>query len=251
MILYFSGTGNSQHLAQLIAQHLGDSVHNAADFIKQEKHPDFSSEKPYVFVAPTYAWRIPRVFENWIAACKFQGSKKAYFILTCGGEIGAAGSHLAKFAEQAGFIHMGTARVVMPENYLIMFEPTAKEEDRAIISAAEMQAAALCKQISQHIPFEKDKIPLLGHLKSGIINNCFYTYYVGAKKFFTTDACISCGKCVEYCMMNNIALKDGKPIWGDHCTHCLACICKCPTEAIEYGKNTAGKRRYVFRRDLP
>ena len=36
--------------------------------------------------------------------------------------------------------------------------------------------------------------------------------------------------------MNNIVFENGKPIWGNQCTHCMACICYCSTEAIEYGK---------------
>ena len=43
----------------------------------------------------------------------------------------------------------------------------------------------------------------------------------------------------------NIKLKDGKPAWGSECTQCMACICYCPVSAIEYGKATIGKDRYL------
>ena len=33
---------------------------------------------------------------------------------------------------------------------------------------------------------------------------------------------------------------------GKNCTHCMACICYCPKEAIEYGKKSKGKPRYHF-----
>ena len=46
--------------------------------------------------------------------------------------------------------------------------------------------------------------------------------------------------------MNNIRLQNGKPLWGGRCTHCMACIGYCPTEAIEYGKKSVGKPRYHF-----
>ena len=46
--------------------------------------------------------------------------------------------------------------------------------------------------------------------------------------------------------LNNIRLENGKPVWGKHCTHCMACICYCPKEAIEYGKKSKGKPRYHF-----
>ena len=58
--------------------------------------------------------------------------------------------------------------------------------------------------------------------------------------------CIGCGQCVKRCPMNNVILKDGKPVWGKACTHCMACICYCPVSAIEYGKKSVGQPRYHF-----
>ncbi len=246
MVIYFTGTGNSEYIAKLIAERLNDSITDATNCIKSGKYLDFHSEKPFVFVAPTYAWRLPRIFEKWIASCHCFGNKKSYFVLTCGSEIGAAGKYNEKFARKNGFDYMGTAEVVMPENYLIMFEPTAKEDDLGIIEAATKHTEMLCRQISDGKAFDKLNISFIGHLQSGIVNSSFYTFYISAKKFYASDTCISCGKCVENCMTNNIILKEGKPVWGKNCTHCMSCICKCPAEAIEYGKNTKGRRRYMF-----
>ena len=81
---------------------------------------------------------------------------------------------------------------------------------------------------------------------SGPVNPIFYRFFVKANAFQTDDTCISCGQCVENCPMNNITLESGKPTWGKQCTHCMACICYCPTEAIEYGKKSMGKPRYHF-----
>lgn len=64
--------------------------------------------------------------------------------------------------------------------------------------------------------------------------------------FTVSDACIGCGKCVQLCPLNNIRLDKDKPVWGSNCTHCMACICYCPKEAIEYGKRSVGKPRYHF-----
>ncbi len=249
MILYFTGTGNSRYLAEKISQLLNDTVTDTAKLLKAGEHPTFVSEKPYVFVAPVYAWRLPRVFEQWMRQCCFEGNKKAYFILNCGSEIGAAGKYVKQLCADMGFIGMGTAEVVMPENYIVMFPAPAEEEDAGIFARATEKISGLTPKISAELPLEPVKIPPVGHLLSGIVNNCFYTFYIGARKFYATDACISCSKCVDNCMLNNISLKEGKPIWGKDCTHCMACICQCPTEAIEYGKHTKGRRRYVCKKE--
>ena len=80
--------------------------------------------------------------------------------------------------------------------------------------------------------------------KSGVVNDGFYRLYVKAAPFRVTDACVGCGKCEELCPLGNIRLEDGRPVWGERCTHCMACISYCPAEAIEYGKRSVGKRRY-------
>jgi MinD superfamily P-loop ATPase len=90
-------------------------------------------------------------------------------------------------------------------------------------------------------------VKLKDKLASGIVNAAFYKFIIGDKKFYTTDKCVGCGKCAESCVLNNITLENGRPVWHGHCTHCMACICGCPTEAIEYGKHSVGLRRYYLK----
>ena len=81
---------------------------------------------------------------------------------------------------------------------------------------------------------------------SGPVNPLFYRFFVKANAFRAGSGCVGCGRCAEKCPMNNIRLQNGKPLWGGRCTHCMACIGYCPTEAIEYGKKSVGKPRYHF-----
>ena len=77
-----------------------------------------------------------------------------------------------------------------------------------------------------------------------LIKYIFYSLFVKDKKFYAKDDCIGCGLCERLCPMDNIEIKNGKPVWKGGCTHCMACICSCPESAIEYGKISAGKPRY-------
>lgn len=246
MIIYFTGTGNSRYIAELLAKELNDELIDSTKLIKQGEHPEFNSVKPFVFVAPTYAWRLPRIFKDWMKNCRFGGNKNAYFVLTCGSEMGAAGKYISRFCADIGLDYTGTAEIVMPENYIAMFKAPSAEELLEIIAKAKEPTVKLARLISKGKPFEQVKTTLIDSLASGIVNSCFYTFCISARKFHATDKCIACGKCTKECMLNNITLKDGKPVWGKNCTHCMACICKCPVEAIEYGKRTKNKRRYSF-----
>ena len=244
MILYFTGTGNSRFLAKQVAQRLEDEAVDCGALIRQGRHPEFSSQTPYVFVCPTYAWRMPRVFTDWIRSCRFSGDRRAYYLLSCGAGVGAAERYARALSEAMGFTHMGMARIKMPENYVAVFSAPPAHRVPGILLRAKAQAAAAAERIRARQPLERLPVTPLGRLCSGVINDGFYRT-VGAEKFYATDACVGCGTCVEACMLNNITLREGRPVWGGSCTHCMACICRCPAGAIEYGSHSKGKRRYV------
>lgn len=247
MVIYFTGTGNSRRCARIIAQALGDELVDSTPFIKENSAPSLCSEAPWVFVCPTYAWQMVHIFEDFIRRASFSGSRSAYFVLTCGGDIGNAAGPLKALCRDKGFDYMGTLEVVMPENYVAMFSVPGEEECAKIIASAQPVLLSAAECITFLRPFPAKKVGLADRLKSGPVNVGFYKYYVKADGFYSTDKCVGCGKCAEVCPLCNIALSGGRPSWGKSCTHCMACICSCPAGAIEYGKRSIGKRRYLLK----
>jgi NAD-dependent dihydropyrimidine dehydrogenase PreA subunit len=48
------------------------------------------------------------------------------------------------------------------------------------------------------------------------------------------DTCNGCGKCVESCPAQILAMVDGKAkVVGDDCLGCQSCVELCPTKAIK------------------
>ena len=244
MVIYFSGTGNSRYCAQMIAHVLNDDLLDAAGYIKHGIAAELISGKPWVFVGPTYAWQMAHIFSDFIRTGTFNGNNEVYFVLTCGGDIGNAGEPLSTLAQEKGLKYMGTLEVPMPENYVAMFSVPSEEKSAEIIASAAPILENAVECIRKLQPFPIRKIGVIDKVKSGPVNQGFYKFYVKADDFYVTDKCVSCGKCVDGCVLNNIQMESGKPVWGTSCTHCMACICGCPTEAIEYGKRSQGKRRY-------
>ena len=81
MIIYFSGTGNSGYVAHKIQSVTNDQLISLQRVFRsgQNKGKTYHSEQPFVFVCPTYAWRIPRIVENFILNNNFTGDMSFIF----------------------------------------------------------------------------------------------------------------------------------------------------------------------------
>lgn len=245
MIFYFSGTGNSQFAAKQVAAELGDELVSINQCLKKGKKRMFQSEHPLVFVAPIYAWRLPKIVDQWIRVNRFEGNQNAYFILTRGGRTeGNAASYAAKLCAETGLHYCGLASAQMPENYIALSAAPSESECVSMIARAKPIFSSLADQIRQGKPFPKTPVTFGGRFISGPFNPLYYRFYIKDKGFTVSNDCVSCGKCEKRCPLNNIGIVDGKPIWKGNCTHCMSCICGCPTEAIEYKSISKGKRRY-------
>lgn len=246
MIFYFSGTGNSRLAAKQIARAIDDESADISHFLKERKIKTFHSERPLIFVTPTYAWRMPKVVEQWIRAARFEGCRDTYFILTCGASCGNAGKYAKKLCQDKGLHFCGLASVIMPENYIAMFKTPSEAECRTILEKAEIDISALAEKLLNREPFPETPVSFVSRRLSGLVNVIFYPLFVHDKGFTVSADCVSCGKCAQRCPLNNIDIADGKPVWKGTCTHCMACIGGCPTGAIDYKSNSKGQRRYYI-----
>lgn len=246
MIFYYSGTGNSKYAAKRIADALGDTLLSMNERIKAGGFSPVETGERLVVVTPTYAWRIPRIVRDWLMKTELRGAERIWFVMTCGSEIGDAGRYNDALCKAKGVGCMGTAQLVMPENYIAMFNAPQADEARAIVAKAEPDIDRAIALIRAGEAFAPTRRGLYDRFMSGPVNPIFYSFCVKADAFTVSDACVGCGRCEKLCPTNTVTLHDGRPVWGKGCTHCMACICYCPAAAIEYGKKSLGKPRYHF-----
>ena len=249
MIMYFSGTGNSRYAALRLHSVVGGQLVDLNRRIKDHDYQPLVSRSPFILVAPTYAWSLPRVVEEYLRQTPMEGDNRLYAVLTCGGSCGGAEGRLRRMAEDLGLEFRGLAEIPMPENYVAMFSVPSRETAEAIIHRADGLLDQVALRIEDGRPLPRLSHGLGGAIQSNLINPLFYSMAVSADKFYATEACTGCGVCEQACPLNNISIKEGRPAWGESCTHCMACICGCPAEAIEYGKKSKGKRRYYLDAD--
>ena len=248
MIFYFSGTGNSQLIAKRIAKRTGRDLCRINDFLKRGEKltiPDSIAKlEDIVFVMPVYGWRIPRAVEELIRRSALEEGTGVYFVLTCGSDMGNSQRYAEKLCADMKLKYKGCAELVMPENYIAMFDAPEEAEARRIIELALPQADRLAGYIERQEDFPEKRAGLMARIKSTVINPLFYKFSVKDRKFNADDRCTGCGRCAAECPVNDILMNEGKPVWQGRCIHCMACITGCPEEAIEYGTISLGKPRY-------
>ena len=84
MILYFTGTGNSEYAAKKLAAALGEETTPLMERIRHGDTSPLESQTPWIVCTPTYAWQIPHIVRDHLRATLLRGSIEVYFVMTCG-----------------------------------------------------------------------------------------------------------------------------------------------------------------------
>lgn len=248
MVLYWSGTGNSAHIAAVLARALDDRLANLGERMRSGDNSPLVSEKRWVLVCPVYGWRVPRVVTDYLGRCTLRGSREMVVVVSCGTSSGNAQGYARRFFRSMGIRLAGFAEVRMPENYLALFETPGDEEARALNKWAERAIVRIARDLKDGRALKPRKVSLWGRFLSMACNPLFFRFLVHDRAFHVGATCTSCGLCERMCPLGDIFLSsDGTPRWKGRCTHCMACIAHCPRQAIDYGKMTEGRNRYRYR----
>lgn len=253
MVLYFSGTGNTEYIAKLIADGLNDKCVDLFDRIRTNSKEPLYSEKTYVICAPIYVCEMPLFLMKYLKSITFNGNNKVYFVFTSGGYCGSAKVQAKSFSMKKGLKLLGCVEFVMPRNYVANNKYSMDDEKviRSKISNSTKKVKQVVEAIKNENKLKTRHVWLFETLIIAPFAPIWTKYKLVAKDFFTTDKCVGCRICEKACPLDNIKMIDRKPIWGDRCTHCMACISKCPKKAIEYGNSTQGKTRYLLKDYVP
>ena len=205
MIVYYTGTGNSRYVAQRFAAALGDDLITANEYIKNDTPPAcIPTGRGYSSHRRT-AGRS-RIFVDFLRRGRFTGSRKAYFVMTCGSGSATPAAASRRCARTSGLITRACCRSSCPENYVAMFYVPGAEESAQIITAAQPSIDRGIACVQRGAPFPAPKVGPIDRFKTGPVNTIFYKCFVKSGPFTVSDACIGCGKCALSCPVNGIDL---------------------------------------------
>lgn len=258
LILYFSGTGNTELIAKEIANRL-EGKNKSVELVsienkEQVKNLDLG-KKIIGFAYPIYKFTYPDIFQHTLELVNQKAKNNKYFQFSTytrfqsnsftdfSKKLNPDKFHL--IAEKAFKApSCGIASKKDPDDYeyksVMFFEDDIHIKLDAFVSDI-LAASSIKKKARRISPFDK--------LKKGIVKDIEITKYPYLS--INKDLCTSCGLCAKNCPEQNLIQdSQSKKIHiVDHvnCLHCLRCMHHCPVNAINFGSLTEGNNQYTFK----
>lgn len=231
-IFYFSSTGNSLYIAQVIKKELGGRIIYIPYYKGNAEEYD-----RIIIVSPIYSYGLP--VHTYDLLKNLTPKSKAYIVLNYGGMVGGADLLTYNIAKEHNVNIRAIYTIKMPENFTLTFSTPKFYNDIVLKSAPKK-----IEKIVTAIKSDAINVPKNKKTKEKTYYKNKSNWHLIAKDFSINDNCIKCGKCVQICPVHNIISDNGKIKFNDNCIACLGCYHRCPQKAIVY-KNKKKQDRYI------
>jgi ferredoxin/flavodoxin len=244
-IYYFTGTGNSLEVARDLGARL--SAAKPLPIAAFRERAQVTPEGQIIgLVFPVYDWNAPAIVANFVKKLDLSGVNYIFAVATCNFCPGGTLDYLNFLLREKGKNLAAGFVIRMPGNYLPFYGANResiqqlkfRKKDQAVDRIVGIVRAKRESGIEHSGIFLDRLLASKFRRDQSAVNQC-------DRKFrLDPEQCNGCGICQKVCPVQNIECTNGKPHWLHGCEQCFACIQLCPQEAIQYGKNTAGRKRY-------
>ena len=238
MIYYFSATGNSKYVAEILGERLGEKTVDIRS-VSKEEICKITIEQGEVFglVTPTYYWGLPVIVADFLknAEISLKGKKYLFLVATYGTVTGQLAYQAQSIMNKKGMPFDAFFGIKTVDNYVPLFSVIDTEANKAKIKESKDQALVALEKIKSRQTGLKMPDSIFFGLSAAVYQS--YERKRKTKNFFVEDSCVGCGECAFVCPINAIELKGGKPAWvKEKCVLCLGCLHHCPNGSINYIK---------------
>ena len=242
-IYYYTGTGNSLWTANKLSEALENTELIPVTLAGKDRINPDSQNVGFIF--PVHIWGVPSRVVDFLNRLEADSTKYYFAVAVNAGQVAATLIQLKNLLQEKNIKLSSGFSVSMPSNYIPWGGAIAQEQQQKKFN----EALDKIGRIASSIRAKEEKAPEKGPAWQNIFFSAMYrisrSHVPQMDKSFSADEkCTGCGICEKICPALNILLIDGKPAWQHHCEQCFACLQWCPEEAIQYGRNTAKKKRY-------
>ena len=262
-IYYFSGTGNSLHVARELQKRIPESTLIPMVSLLNEDIIETKGET-IGFVFPVYLSSTPAPVRRFLKKIDLKPTQYIFSVTTNCGYPGKVYIYLEKLMKRKGknidsyfaLKMMGNSpKGVMPS--FMIAQDWASRITKEAISALDYEVQNKLDTIHKVIISKGKNIgkdnPNPPNLFMKYINRLLQlpvewaSEYTHPKiNFYADSTCTGCKICEKVCLSKKVKMKNGKPLWQKdiNCYYCYACFNFCPEQSILVKNYTHKDGRY-------
>ncbi len=235
-IFYFSGTGNTEIIMNLLGSEL---INNGAkvdyirieDIVKDNYYYDVNQYDLIGFGYPIYAYNAPKIVYDFIKTMTRVQEKYTFIFRVAGSDsLGGGSTTMIKAKlKKRGYDVFHESLYILSSNFLTRYPDDLVKQ---LYYASAERAKRMTEEILTNKMKRQDNSTFI-RMASFILSKLMG---VGAimfgKDLKVSKKCTQCNRCVKNCPVGNIK-KDGLKVkFGGKCIWCMRCIYRCPERAI-------------------
>jgi len=259
LTVYFSGTGNTKHIADLFSQKMNArcvSIEDDIDFTSIIKEQD-----TVAFCYPIYNSRVPRIMREFVHNHMMGLIGKRVIILVTQQAFSGDGARVFTDLFEEGAIEIIYAEHFnMQQNmgniplWWVFFKPTEQTRQK-YIKKTEAKMNTVCNNIKNGIikkrgfsmvskrlgyiqgkPWQKNTEDIKpARLEKKLIDG-----------LLIHQECTACNICTKICPMKNLINNEGQIQHLNNCTVCYRCVNRCPHKAITVYIHIKPRWQYIM-----
>jgi len=242
-IYYFSGTGNSLHVAKELQKRLpGSELISIVSILDNDVVVTKGDTVGFIF--PVYFTTVPAPVRKFLEKLNMNSAKYSFSVVTRIGTFCVANINVNRILKNKGKSLDSKFILNMANNSPTGLKPGKGDENwvnqinREKVSQLESEVQSrldfIHKVILAHDKYPQKAIsdPILS-----LLERMMYLITRSNKTqidFYTDSTCTGCGICEKVCLSKKVRMQDKQPLWQKdvNCYYCYACFNFCPAQSI-------------------
>jgi len=250
-IYYFSGTGNSLHVARELQKRIPETNLIPIVSLLNKDVIEINGET-LGFVFPIHFTAIPIPVRNFIKKLDLKSAKYVFAIATRLGTPHSAFNDIEKILKKKGksldsHFTLNMASNDPKSDYEVPTKKEIKKLESVVHTILDfIQKIIINKEKSREkdtniiFPVSSLLLKLIPFIRP------FLEFTRLKSRYYADLKCTGCGICEKVCLSKKIKMLNKKPIWQKdvQCFYCYACINYCPKQSVQIKSFTEKNGRY-------
>ncbi|MDR3598194.1 EFR1 family ferrodoxin [Clostridium sp.] len=239
VIYYFSGTGNTEIVANKVSEELSNYEYNVTvirieEVLKNKLKIDLEKYDLVGIGCQVIGFGIPNIVRDFISFLPKVKYKKVFIFRTAGGVAPInynASKPMIRKLSRKGYEVFYERVFSISSNWIAKFDDKITKQ---LYEATAKKVAIMCSDVIHgEKRILKTSIGLRVFMEGVMFITPWMFSFIG-KDLRVNEACSHCGLCIQNCPAKNIYEKSGKIKFRLSCNSCMRCVYSCPKSAISF-----------------